>query len=85
MGRGLRASGSELGNPARPPRSPLSAATAKPPDAASQGPAAQGSPTGRSLGPPLQLTARPAPPPHPPGLRQGTPTRRLLGPGWRCP
>lgn len=46
-GRGLRASGSELGNPARPPHSPLSKAPAKPPDAASPGPAAQGAPTGR--------------------------------------
>ena len=45
MGRGLCAAGSELGNPARPPCSPLSAATAKPPDAASHSPAAQGPPT----------------------------------------
>lgn len=46
-GRGLRASGFQLGNPARPPHSPLSKAPAKPPDAASPGPAAQGAPTGR--------------------------------------
>lgn len=55
-GRGLRASGSELGNPARPPCIPLSGVTAEPPDAASQGPAAQGAPTG----PGPELRGRPS-------------------------
>lgn len=58
-GRGLRASGSELGNPARPPRSPLSAATAVPPDAASSCPAAQGAPTGPSSAPRGRLSSFP--------------------------
>lgn len=75
VGRGLRASGSELGNPARPPHSPLSAAAAEPPDAASQGSMAYSAPKGpspeprgclSSFPPVRRLPTRAKAPPHTP-------------------